>query len=148
MWDIRTNMDLSSGFNHCHAATDILLDSSGDISIISGNDELQQRFFLYLATPKGERFNSQIGCFAYDYLHEKNTRSNMRRMEQDVLGDMKYQFSEINVSSVSCIKDLSDPFQMKLDVRLSDGQNLQFLYTPEELMNLTTELTNLANSNY
>lgn len=148
LWDLCTNMDISSGFCRCHSSLDLILTADGDLSIVDNANEMKQRFLLYLSTPKGERFNPQIGSACYDYLHEKNTRNNMRRMEQDVLGDMDYQFPEIDVSSVSCMKDISDPFQMKLDVRLSDGQNLQFLYTPEELVSLTTELTNLANSNY
>ena len=145
LWDVATNLDISSGFSHCHTALDLLLTATGDLSIVSGTDEIQQRFLLYLATPKGERFNSNIGCFAYDYLHEKNTRSSMRRMEQDVLNDMLYQFPDLNVSSVSCRKDNEDPFRMQLDIRLSDNGNLQFLYTPDELVSLMNELNSISN---
>lgn len=145
-WDLRTNLDISSGFLHCHTALDLLLTAAGDLSIVSGTDEIQQRFLLYLATPKGERFNPNIGCFAHDYLHEKNTQSNMREMEQDVLNDMLFQFPDLDVSSVSCSTDNEDPFRMQLDIRLAnDGKKLQFLYTPDELISLTNELNKLSN---
>lgn len=148
MWDVRTNLDISPGFCQCHTALDIQLTATGDLAIISGTEEIQQRFLLYLATPKGERFDPNIGCFAHDYLHEKNTKSNMRMMEQDILGDMSYQFPEVTVKSVSCIKDESDPSKMRLDVRLSSNDTLKFLYTPQELVTLTKELSELSQITY
>lgn len=147
-YDLRTNLDNSSGYCQCHTSLDVLLTADGDLSIVSGTDELQQRFFLYLAIPKGERYDPNIGCYAYDYLHEKNTRNVMRSMEQDIKLDMKYQFPEISVSSVSCIQDEADQFRMALAIRLSDGNALNFLYTPEELQSLTAELSNISLSNY
>lgn len=143
-YDVATNLDISTGFSHCHTALDILLTATGDLSIVSGNDELRQRFLLYLATPKGERFDPEIGCFAYDYLHEKNTRNNMRKMEQDIMNDMNYQFPDIEVISVSCMKDASDPFRMQLDVRIAGDNTLQFMYTPEELISLTKEIESIS----
>lgn len=148
MWDIRTNLDISPGFCQCHTALDIQLTATGDIAIISGTEEIQQRFLLYLATPKGERFNPRIGCFAHDYLHEKNTPSNMRMMEQDIIGDMSYQFPEVNVTSVTCIRDDTDSSRMQLDVRLADSETLRFLYTPQELVSLTKELSKLSQATY
>ena len=70
-YDLKTNMDISTGYCKCHTALDITLTPDGDLSIISGQEELDQRFFLYLATPKGERYDPRIGCYAYDFLHEK-----------------------------------------------------------------------------
>lgn len=148
MWDIRTNLDISPGFSQCHTALDIQLTATGDFAIISGTEEIQQRFLLYLATPKGERFDPNIGCFAHDYLHEKNTNCNMRMMEQDILGDMSYQFPEVTVKSVSCIKDESDPSKMRLDVKLANNDTLKFLYTPQELVTLTKELSELSQITY
>ena len=148
MWDIATNLDISPGFCQCHTALDIQLTATGDIAIISGTEEIQQRFLLYLATPKGERFDPNIGCFAHDYLHEKNTKSSMRMMEQDIIGDMSYQFPEITVNSVSCVQDDSDPFRMQLDVKLANNNTLKFLYTPQELVTLTKELSKLSQFSY
>jgi phage baseplate assembly protein W len=148
MWDIATNLDISPGFCQCHTALDIILTATGDLAIISGTKEIQQRFLLYLATPKGERFDPNIGCFAHDYLHEKNTKSNMRMMEQDIIGDMSYQFPEITVNSVSCVQDDSDPFRMQLDVKLANNNTLKFLYTPQELVTLTKELSELSQISY
>lgn len=143
MWDVATNMDISSGHCHCHTSLDLSLTPSGDIAIISGQDELNQRFFLYLATPKGERYNPQIGCFAYDYLHEKNTSNVMRRMEQDISADFKYQFPELELHGVTCQKSITDPFQTQISIRLSN-RTLQYLYTPEELMTLTSLLNQVV----
>lgn len=148
MWDIATNLDISPGFCQCHTALDIILTATGDLAIISGTKEIQQRFLLYLATPKGERFDPNIGCFAHDYLHEKNTKSSMRMMEQDIIGDMSYQFPEITVNSVSCVQDDSDPFRMQLDVKLANNNTLKFLYTPQELVTLTKELSKLSQFSY
>jgi phage baseplate assembly protein W len=148
MWDIATNLDISPGFCQCHTALDIRLTATGDLAIISGTKEIQQRFLLYLATPKGERFDPNIGCFAHDYLHEKNTKSSMRMMEQDIIGDMSYQFPEITVNSVSCVQDDSDPFRMQLDVKLANNNTLKFLYTPQELVTLTKELSKLSQFSY
>lgn len=148
MWDIATNLDISPGFCQCHTALDIRLTATGDLAIISGTEEIQQRFLLYLATPKGERFDPNIGCFAHDYLHEKNTKSNMRMMEQDILGDMSYQFPEVKVNSVSCVQDDSDPFQMRLYVKIPGDNTLKFLYTPQELVSLTNELSKLSQFSY
>jgi len=77
MYDLRTNMDISAGHCHCHSSLDLVLDATGDLSLISDQDELKQRFFLYLATPKGERYDPNVGCSCLDYLHEKNTRGNL-----------------------------------------------------------------------
>lgn len=148
MWDIATNLDISPGFCQCHTALDIILTATGDLAIISGTKEIQQRFLLYLATPKGERFDPNIGCFAHDYLHEKNTKSNMRMMEQDIIGDMSYQFPEITVNSVSCVQDDSDPFRMQLYVKIAGDDTLKFLYTPQELVSLTKELSKLSQFSY
>lgn len=147
MYDLKTNMDISSGYCHCHTSLDLTLTPDGDLSIISGQEELNQRFFIYLAIPKGEFYLKEIGCYAYDYLHEKNTSANMRRMEQDLLSDMKYQFPELAVSSVTCQKELSDPFQTRIVLRLSN-EDLIYLYTQEELMNLVSLLSNIVETNY
>ena len=69
-------------------------------------------------------------------------------MEQDILGDMSYQFPEVTVKSVSCIKDESDPSKMRLDVRIADSDTLKFLYTPQELVTLTKELSELSQITY
>lgn len=136
-------MDIESGHCHCHSSLDLTLTPSGDLAIISDQDELNQRFFLYLATPKGEFYNSQIGCYAYDYLHEKNTSNNMRRMEQDILSDFAYQFPELKVHGVTCQKSLTDPFQTQVSIKLSN-ETLQYLFTPEELMTLTSLLNQIV----
>ncbi len=140
-YDLRTNMDISSGHNQCHTNLDLTLTPDGDLSIITGQEEIDQRFFLYLAIPKGEFYLSNIGCYAYDYLHEKNTSNTLRKLEQDMLGDMDYQFSELNVQSVTCQKDSSDPFQIRTILRLSN-EDLQYLYSQEELLALTAVLSN------
>ena len=144
-WDIATNKDLSSGYNQCHTSLDILLDATGDIALIHGQDELKQRFLLYLAIPKGERYDPKIGCSCLDHLHEKNTTANMRLLEQEIESDMKYQFPEISINSVTCNKSITDPFQMDILVRSSQGNTLEFLYTPSELMSLTSTLSNMIN---
>ena len=99
-YDIKTNLDISAGHGQCHSSLDIVLDATGDIALISGQDELKQRFFLYLATPKGERYDPKIGCSCLDYLHEKNTAGNLRRLEQDLESDMDYQFPELEINSI------------------------------------------------
>jgi len=68
-------------------------------------------------------------------------------MEQDMLADMAYQFSDLGVKGVTCQKDLLDPFQVKTVLRLS-SESLQYLYTQEELINLTRLLSNIVDSNY
>mgnify|MGYP001171410630 CR=1 FL=1 len=143
MYDLRTNMDISAGHCHCHSSLDLVLDATGDLSLISDQDELKQRFFLYLATPKGERYDPNVGCSCLDYLHEKNTRGNLRRLEQDLEADMKYQFPEIIIKTVTCSTSLTDPFQTEILVRTTQGESLEFLYTPEELMSITSELSNI-----
>lgn len=144
-YDIKTNLDISSGHGQCHSSLDVELDATGDIAIISGQDELKQRFFLYLATPKGERYDPKIGCSCLDYLHEKNTSGNLRRLEQDLESDMDYQFPELVINSITCLKSDSDPFQTEILLRMSQNNQLQFLYTPSELMSLTSELSNIIN---
>jgi len=143
MYDLRTNMDISAGHCHCHSSLDLVLDATGDLSLISDQDELKQRFFLYLATPKGERYDPNVGCSCLDYLHEKNTRGNLRRLEQDLEADMKYQFPEIIIKTVTCSTSLIDPFQTEILIRTTQGEPLEFLYTPEELMSITSELSNI-----
>lgn len=147
MHDLRTNMDISSGHCRCHSSLDLDLTPSGDLALVDGIEEMRQRFLLYLATPKGERIDPSIGSFAYDYLHEKNTSGNMRRMEQDVMSDFKTQFPEITAKSVTCIQSLTDPFQTEVAVKLSNG-DMRFLYSPEELMAITTFLSNIVSSGY
>lgn len=144
-WDVRTNMDISTGFCHCHSALDLTLDATGDISLIHGQDELKQRFFLYLGTPKGERYDPKIGCSCLDYLHEKNTAGNLRRLEQELESDIDYQFPELDINSITCRTSTSDPFQTRILMRLNQGADLEFLYTPDELMALTSELSNMVN---
>lgn len=146
-YDLKTNMDISTGHCRCHTSLDLALTPDGDLSIITGQDEIDQRFFMYLAIPKGEFYLKDIGCCAYDYLHEKNTSSNLRNMEHDFLSDMKYQFPELNVQSITCRKDLSDPFQTQIMLRLSNRE-LIYLYTQQELMALTSLLSNIVESNY
>ncbi len=143
MYDLRTNMDISAGHCHCHSSLDLVLDATGDLSLISDQDELKQRFFLYLATPKGERYDPNVGCSCLDYLHEKNTRGNLRRLEQDLEADMKYQFPEITIKTVTCSTSLTDPFQTEILIRTTQGEPLEFLYTPEEIMSITSELSNI-----
>ena len=144
-YDLCTNMDISAGHCHCHSSLDLRLDATGDLALISGQDELKQRFFLYLATPKGERYDPNIGCSCLDYLHEKNTRSNLRRLEQDLLADMKYQFPELVIKTITCSTSITDPFQTEILMRMAQSNDLQFLYTPEELMSITSELSNIIN---
>ena len=144
-YDLRTNMDISAGHCHCHSSLDLLLDATGDLALVSGQDELKQRFFLYLATPKGERYDPKIGCSCLDYLHEKNTRGNLRRLEQDLEADMKYQFPELAINSITCSTSVSDPFQTEILLRLAQNNLLQFLYTPDEIMSITSELSNIIN---
>ena len=138
-------MDISAGHCHCHSSLDLLLDATGDLALISSHDELKQRFFLYLATPKGERYDPKIGCSCLDYLHEKNTRGNLRRLEQDLEADMKYQFPELAINSITCSTSVSDPFQTEILLRLAQNNLLQFLYTPDEIMSITSELSNIIN---
>ena len=144
-YDLKTNMDISAGHCHCHSSLDLLLDATGDLALVSGQDELKQRFFLYLATPKGERYDPKIGCSCLDYPHEKNTRGNLRRLEQDLEADMKYQFPELNINSITCSTSISDPFQTEILLRLAQNNLLQFLYTPNEIMSITSELSNIIN---
>ena len=144
-WDIKTNMDISAGHCHCHTSLDLLLDATGDLALISGQDELKQRFFLYLATPKGERYDPKIGCSCLDYLHEKNTKGNLRRLEQELEDDIKYQFPELSVDSITCTASIGDPFQTDILLRMAQNNSLQFLYTPEEIMSITSELSNIIN---
>jgi len=136
-------MDIGPGYSHCHSALDLRLTAQGDLAIISGTDEIKQRMLLYLGIPRGERQDIRIGSSALNYLHEKNTNNNMRRLEQDILGDMKYQFSDLPVQSVTCTQGLTDPFQFNLSVRLSDG-DMNFLYTPEELLRLTSDIASIG----
>jgi hypothetical protein len=140
-------MDISTGHCRCHTALDICLDPTGDISLITGQEEINQRFFLYLAIPKGEFYLPDVGCYAYDFLHEKVTSNNLRRMEQDLLADMEYQFPELAIQSVTCQKDLSDPFQVRIMLRLSN-EELIYLYSQEELMTLVSLLSNIVESSY
>lgn len=142
-FDLATNMDIGPGYSHCHSALDLRLTAQGDLAIISGTDEIKQRMLLYLGIPRGERQDIRIGSSALNYLHEKNTNNNMRRLEQDILGDMKYQFSDLPVQSVTCTQGLTDPFQFNLSVRLSDG-DMNFLYTPEELLRLTSDIASIG----
>jgi len=144
-YDLKTNMDISAGHCHCHSSLDLLLDATGDLALVSSHDELKQRFFLYLATPKGERYDPKIGCSCLDYLHEKNTRGNLRRLEQDLEADMKYQFPELAINSITCSTSVSDPFQTEILLRLAQNNLLQFLYTPDEIMSITSELSNIIN---
>ena len=147
MWDLKTNTDIDSGHCTCHSLLDLVLTPSGDLAVIDGQDELNQRFFLYLAIPQGEFYDPKVGCFAYDYLHEKNTSSNMRRMEQDIQDDLPYQFPELQVHDVTCQQSSTDPFQAKISIKLSN-ETLQYMYTPEELMTLTSLLTRLVENIY
>lgn len=142
-WDLKTNFDISSGFSHCHSALDLELTANGDLSIISGIDEIKQRFLLYLGIPKGERYDKNIGSSALDYLHEKNTNNNMRRLEQDIMGDMKYQFPDLPTKSVACLQGLTDPFLMELTVKLAN-EEMMFMYSPQELLALTSQIDSLS----
>ena len=144
-YDLKTNMDISAGWCHCHSSLDLTLDATGDLALISGNNELKQRFFIYLATPKGERYDPNIGCSCLDYLHEKNTRGNLRRLEQDLESDISYQFPELSINSITCSTSNSDPFRTEILLRTNQGESLQFLYSPEELMSITSELSNIIN---
>ena len=141
-YDLKTNLDISPGFNHCHSSLDILLTASGDLAIITGQEELRQRFFLYLATPKGERYDDSIGCSCLDYLHEKNTVSSARRLEQDIDNDINEQFPEWKVSSVFCRQNPIDPFELEVALKTTQG-DMRFLYSPDELMSLTSMLSNM-----
>ena len=143
MWDLKTNMDISPGYSHCHSSLDLEISANGDLAIISGINEIKQRMLLYLGIPRGELRNTRLGSSALNYLHEKNTNNNMRRLEQDILGDMAYQFSDLPVQSVTCTQGLTDPFQFNLSVQLSDGE-MNFLYTPEELLQLTSSIANIG----
>ena len=144
-WDLATNLDISAGHGQCHTSLDLLLDATGDLALVSGQNELKQRFFLYLATPKGERYDPKIGCACLDYLHEKNTTNKLRQLEQELEADMDYQFPELSVNSVTCNKSILDPFQTQILLRMSQGDNLEFLYTPSELMSITSNLSNIIN---
>lgn len=146
IYDLRTNFDISTGFSHCHSSLDLVLTATGDLALISGIDEIKQRILLYLGIPKGERFDPKMGSSALDYLHEKNTVSNMRNLEQDIFNDMKYQFPELPTKSVTCSKSIKDPQTMYLDVRLSDTE-MSFLYTPDELIQLTSSIQDIYGGN-
>ena len=146
-YDVKTNMDIESGYCHCHSSLDLTLTPDGDFSIITGQEEMNQRFFLYLAIPKGERHDPNIGCYAYDYLHERTTSNTMRRMEQDLRADMAYQFPEFDVQSIACQREISDPYQMSIAIRLAT-ETLLYLYTPDELLTLNSLLSNIVESNY
>ena len=141
-YDLKTNLDISPGFCHCHTSLDLLLTANGDLAIITGQDELSQRFFLYLATPKGERYNTSIGCSCLDYLHEKNTAYAARKLEQDIHSDINDQFLELKISSVLCRQNPIDPFELEIALRTTQG-NMKFLYSPDELMSLTSMLSNM-----
>lgn len=141
-YDLKTNLDISPGFNHCHTSLDIQLTANGDLAIITGEAELRQRFFLYLATPKGERYDTSIGCSCLDYLHEKNTHEAAHRLAQNIENDINDQFPEWKISSVICRQNPIDPFELEISLKVAQG-DMKFLYSPSELMSLTSMLSNM-----
>jgi hypothetical protein len=148
MMDILTNMDITEGRCRCHEALDILLTSTGDIALTEDDgQELMQRFLLYLAVPHGERYNPNIGCFLHDFLHEKITANNIRRLEQAIESDIKYQFPEVDLKSISCQISDSDPAEILIHMVVSSGV-LQFLFTSEEMLFVSSEIQNVIHNNY
>ena len=139
MWDIKSNLNLEPGRCGCSLSLDALLTPDGDLAIVTGDEELRQRFIIYRATPKGERLDPNLGCTEFDYLHEKNTARVLRGMEVDIQNDMEYMFPEIKYASVLCDKWPDDEYRIKIMTVLSQG-NLEFLFNPRELMTISSQL--------
>lgn len=145
MWDILTNMDLSYGRANCHSALDILLTPDGDLAICTGDLELRQRFVMYRATPKGERLNPLLGCAEYDYLHEKNVSTEMRKMSQDIYADLQAYFPEMKGKSVTCELSEEDAYKVNIYTLLA-VDNINFLFNAKSLMNISSTLDNILHA--
>lgn len=142
MWDLMTNLDLSPGRSGCSLSLDVLLTPDGDLAIVSGEDELKQRFILYRATPKGERLDPTLGCTEYDYLHEKNTNNEMRKMAQDIYTDCSRYFPELKARSILCEKSPDDEYSVRVLSILAEN-NIEFLFNPKSLMTISSTLDNI-----
>jgi phage baseplate assembly protein W len=143
MADLLTNFDLSTGYCKCHSMLDFAVSPTGDLSLTKNNQQaMRQRFLLYLATPKGERLQKDVGSCLHDFIHEINSPRITRKLELYIESDLRTQFSELEVKTVRCSPSTYLDGEMEINVIFGDD-SLEFLFTPDDLMNLSSMLAEI-----
>jgi phage baseplate assembly protein W len=143
MADLLTNFNLEQGSCKCHSLLDILLSPTGDLALTKTDQQtLRQRFLLYLATPKGERLDPTVGCCLHDFLHEINSPRVTRKLELYIESDLRTQFPELGIKTVRCSPSTYLDGEMEINVILADD-SLQFLFTSDDLLNLSSMISEL-----
>jgi hypothetical protein len=143
MADLLTNFSLDTGICKCHASLDLLVNSQGDLALTKNDQQaMRQRFLLYLATPKGERLDPNVGSCIHDFVHEINSHKITRKLELFIQNDLIVQFPELNVKSVRCIPSTYLDGEMDVQVILSDS-NMEFLFSPGDLMDMSSTISEL-----
>jgi hypothetical protein len=143
MADLLTNFSLDVGDCKCHSLLDLRVSATGDLALTRDPQQaLRQRFLIYLATPKGERLNPNIGCSLHDFTHELNVPNISRKLELYIENDLKTQFPELKVRNVRCSPSSYIGGAMEMTVIFADN-NLQFLFTSDDLLNLSSMIAEL-----
>lgn len=134
--DLKTNLRIEGGTCKCHGNLDLELTPSGDLALISDPAEcLRQRIVLWLATPKGERRDSEVGCLLWDYLHQKLTGSTLKELEVRLVRELTLNFPELVVSSVKCERatGLDEGGHKVIITAILGSDKVEFMYGADEL---------------
>jgi hypothetical protein len=143
MADLLTNFSLDTGWCKCHSLLDFAVSPTGDLSLTKNDQQaMRQRFLLYLATPKGERLSPLVGCCLHDFIHEINSPRITRKLELYIENDLRTQFSELQVKTVRCSPSTFLDGEMEMNVILADD-SLQFLFTSDDLLNLSSMISEI-----
>jgi hypothetical protein len=97
---------------------------------------------MYLATPKGERLDPNVGCSLHDFVHEINSPRITRKLELYIENDIRTQFPELKIKTVRCYPSTYLDGTMEMNVILADD-SLQFLFTSDDLLNLSSMISEL-----
>ena len=103
--DLACNMrfDNRSSFR-CHGNLDYVLTPTGDIGAISGEfNLLKQHILLWASTPLGEDPDPKVGCVLHKYSFGKATSANLRKVEQELVTNLQYNFPEYTITGVRVI---------------------------------------------
>ena len=106
--DLRSNFSLGPGLCGCHSSFDLSLTVTGDLALTADEEENnRQRLLMWMALPKGERLNPNLGCCLHDYFHAKVTNVIYRQLELDIRSDLKPVFHDLDIKNIA-VESVSD----------------------------------------
>jgi phage baseplate assembly protein W len=106
--------------------------TTGDIALVSGEEEIEGSIRLILGTAPGERpMRPEFGCAIHEYTFAPTSASTIGRIAYDVRQALARWEPRIDVRDVDVVPDPEDPARLSVHIlysirRTNDPRNLVF----------------------